>query len=186
MPDILASLTKEQRKELADLRVNEKKWKEDRRKKTKKNWRDANTDERSDEDRDGKEKRHRPNRRSHKSRKRVKGDARRSDSDRRRKHHYSDSTSSDTSSESDHGATGLESREVSRRKYLKDSEDSGVERAAGHERHQRRHRSPRAKDKDHDHDRKGARDTILDEVQERFTRQRKKGHRRHRHDLPTG
>lgn len=173
MPDILASLTKEQRKELAALRVDEKKRKkEDRRKKRKKkrkSRRDEDTDESSDEDNDRKEKQHRHIHRSHKPRKRSKSDTHRSDRGHHRKHHHSDSTSSDSSSELDHA---LESRDVSSRKNLEDTDNSDVERAPVHERHHRRHKSSRTKDRDHDRERKTA--SVLDEVYESFKRQRRK------------
>lgn len=100
MPNILASLTKEQRKELAALRVDEKKWKkEDRRKKRKKrkSRRDEDSGESSDEVNDKKEKQHRHKHRSHKSRKTNKSDAQRSDRGRHRKHHNSDGSSSEIS-----------------------------------------------------------------------------------------
>lgn len=180
IPDILASLTKEQRKELAALRVDEKKWKrEDRRKKRKKkrkSRRDGSSDESSDEDYDRKGKQHRHKNRSHKHRKRSQSDTHRSDRGHHRKHHHSDSTSSCTSSELDHAATASESRDVSSRKKLEGSDDSNVQRAAVHERHYRSHRSSRTKDRDRDRERKVARDTVLDEVYENFKRQRKKDH----------
>ncbi|KAG0621093.1 hypothetical protein M758_4G268500 [Ceratodon purpureus] len=180
IPDILASLTKEQRKELAALRVDEKKWKrEDRRKKRKKkrkSRRDESSDESSDEDYDRKGKQHRHKNRSHKHRKRSQSDTHRSDRGHHRKHHHSDSTSSCTSSELDHAATASESRDVSSRKKLEGSDDSNVQRAAVHERHYRSHRSSRTKDRDRDRERKVARDTVLDEVYENFKRQRKKDH----------
>lgn len=194
MPDILASLTKEQRKELAALRVDEKKWrKEDRKKKRKKKSkrrRDADTGDSSSDDSDTKEKRHRHKRRSHKLKKVSKKDAHRS---HRRRHHHSDSSSTDTSSESDHAGTASEPRDFSSRKTVEGSEDdSVVDRRERHHRH--RHRSSRskgaevhAKERDHhDREQEKARDTVLDEVHESFKQQRRKEHRKHRHEeLPT-
>lgn len=185
MPDILASLTKEQRKELAALRVDEKKWKKgDRRKKRKKKRKHADTDESSDVDSVTKEKQqHRSHKhRSHKSKSRG----------HRRKHH---SSSTGTSSESDRAGNTSEPRDFSSRKsVVEGSEDD--RRAAGHERHHRhRHKSSRskggevhAKDRDHhDREKQKARDTVLDDVHESFKRQRRKEHRTYRHeDLPTG
>jgi len=170
MPDILASLTKEQRKELAALRVDEKKWrKEDRKKKRKKRRkprRDSDTDSSSGEDNDSKEKQHRSKHRSDKPKKISKGG-------HRRKH-----SSSTGPSESDRAGAVSELRDFSSRKFVVEgSEDD--ERAAGHERHHRhRHGSSRSKGRevhanDRDREKQKARGAVLDEVHESFKRQRK-------------
>lgn len=179
MPDILASLTKEQRKELAALRVDEKKWKkEDRKKKKKKKRRkprrDSDTGSSSDEDNDSKEKQHRNKHRSDKP-KISKGG-------HRRKHSFSAGPS-----ESDRAGAVSELRGFSSRDFVEEgSEDD--ERAADRERHHRhRHGSLRSKGRevhanDRDRDKQKAQGTVLDEVHESFKRQRGNDDRRRRHD----
>lgn len=196
MPDILASLTKEQRKELAALRIDEKKRKEDRRKKKKKKRKirkDSDSSESSDGS-DKKEKQRRYKHRSHKPKKKKSmSDVHRSERGHRSKHRYSESSLTDSSSESDGVATVLEPANASSRKYSEDSDDSVDKRVTvseTHDKHHRRYSSSRSKEekvhsknRSHRRQKKAALHADLDEVHESFKRERDKDYKEHRHDL---
>lgn len=194
MPNILASLTEEQRRELAALRVDERRWKkEDRKKKRKKRKQRSVTDsdESDSKEKSRTEKRSRHRNRSHKhDKKRSTSESHKSNKGHRRRRSHTDSLS-DTSSVPDNKDTVSGSRIISSGKSSKVVDDDAIVESRGpdhqhgsrsHSRHDKSrgtrgscHR--KEKDEDVNREEKRLQGSTLDELHERFKKQRETDHR---------
>lgn len=195
IPNILASLTEEQRRELAALRVDERRWKkEDRKKKRKKRKQRSVTD--SDES-DRKEiirteRRSQHRNRHHKhDKKRSTSELHKSNKGHGYRRSHSDTSSSDTSTVPGNKDTVSGSRIISSRKSSKVVDDDTIVESRGQDhqngsRSHSRHGNSRGtrgsshrkeKDGDFNREEKRVQGSTLDELHERFKKQRETDHR---------